>query len=122
MTFRCQYTIPADISLLTINPHMHLLGKSFLAYAVDPAGDTIPLVRIPRWDFRWQYFYTFEHLLPMPRGTTIYVEGEMDNTAGQPLQSVRSAARGTRAGRRQHAHRGRDAPVHRHLGAVEAGR
>src|SRR5688572_27911400 len=31
-----------DISLLYVSPHMHLLGKKFVAYAVDPGGDTIP--------------------------------------------------------------------------------
>ncbi len=84
MTFRTRFTLPEDISLLTINPHMHLLGKSFLAYAVDPDGDTIPLIRIPRWNFRWQYFYTFEKMLPLKAGSTIYVEGVMDNTRDNP--------------------------------------
>ena len=44
------------------DPWKQLLGKSFLAYAVDTLGDTIPLIKIPRWDFRWQYFYTFKNL------------------------------------------------------------
>ena len=59
---------------------MHLLGKSFLAYAVDTLGDTIPLIKIPRWDFRWQYFYTFKNLLRIPKGSTIVCEGVFDNT------------------------------------------
>jgi len=83
-TFRIQATIPEDISLISIVPHMHLIGKSYLAYAVKPNGDTIPLIRIPRWDFRWQYFYQFKNLLKLPRGTTIYVEGVYDNTAENP--------------------------------------
>ena len=83
-TFRTQFTLPADISVLTINPHMHLLGKTFLAYAVGPAGDTIPLIRINRWDFRWQYFYTFEKILKLSRGTTIYAEATFDNTVNNP--------------------------------------
>ena len=83
-TFRTQFTLPADISVLTINPHMHLLGRTFLAYAVAPGGDTIPLVRIPRWDFRWQYFYTFEKILKLTRGTTIHAVATFDNTAHNP--------------------------------------
>jgi hypothetical protein len=71
-TFRTQFTLPDDISVLTINPHMHLLGRSFLAYAVPPTGGTIPLVRIKRWDFRWQYFYTYEKMLHLPKGTTVF--------------------------------------------------
>ena len=84
-TYRTQYTLTEDISLLTVNPHMHLLGKSFLAYAVTPGNDTIPLIRIRDWDFRWQYFYTFRTLLPLRRGTTIQVEGVYDNTENNPL-------------------------------------
>ena len=73
--------IPEDISILTINPHMHLLGTSFKAYALTPAQDTIRLIQIPRWDFRWQYFYTFPKMLKIPAGSVIYVEAEYDNTA-----------------------------------------
>ncbi len=84
-TFKTHYTVPEDLSLLTINPHMHLLGKFFLAYAIKPDGDTIRLVRINRWDFRWQYFYTFKNIVKLPKGTTIYVEGVYDNTENNPL-------------------------------------
>jgi hypothetical protein len=84
-TYRIKYTLPDDLSLVTINPHMHLIGKSFLAYAVTPGGDTLNLIRIPRWDFRWQYFYTFKKMLPLKKGTTIFVEGVYDNTDNNPL-------------------------------------
>ena len=84
-TFRTHYTTQEDLSLLTINPHMHLLGKSFVAFAVKPDGDTIHLIRINRWDFRWQYFYTFKKILKLPAGTTIYAEGVYDNTVNNPL-------------------------------------
>jgi len=76
--------IPEDISILTINPHMHLLGKRFKAYALQPNGDTIRLISIPKWDFRWQYFYTFPKMLKIPAGSVIYVEAEFDNTAENP--------------------------------------
>ena len=72
--------IGADISILTINPHMHLLGKSFKAYAVKPDGDTIRLISIPRWDFNWQYFYTFQKMVKIPAHSTIIAEGVYDNT------------------------------------------
>jgi len=84
-TFTTQFKVESDISLLTINPHMHLLGKSFIAYAINPQGDTIPLIRIKNWDFRWQYFYTFERMLKIPAGTLIIVEGTFDNTVNNPL-------------------------------------
>lgn len=84
MTFHSDFTLPFDISVLTINPHMHLLGRSFLAYAVTLQQDTIPLIRINKWDFRWQYFYTFKKMIKIPRGATIHTEGIFDNTRHNP--------------------------------------
>ncbi len=84
LTVHSDFTLPFDISVLTINPHMHLLGKSFLAYAITLQGDTIPLIRIPKWDFRWQYFYTFKKMLKIPKGATIHAEGVYDNTRKNP--------------------------------------
>jgi hypothetical protein len=72
--------ISKDISVLTINPHMHKLGKSFWAFALTKTGDTIPLIRIRKWDFNWQYFYTFQKMVKIPAGSTIVVEGIFDNT------------------------------------------
>jgi hypothetical protein len=83
-TFHIEATMSEDISLISIVPHMHLIGKKFLTYAVKQSGDTIPLIRINNWDFRWQYFYKFKKLLKIPKGTTIYVEGIYDNTADNP--------------------------------------
>ena len=80
MTFTTALVVLRDISVLSINPHMHLLGKSFLAYAVTPRGDTIPLIRIKDWDFRWQYAYTFRHMLHLPRGSVIKAIAVFDNT------------------------------------------
>ena len=85
-SFQTSYTLEKDISAVTINPHMHLLGKSFVAYAVTPANDTIPLIRINDWDFRWQYAYTLPHLLPLQKGSVIHVIGTFDNTAKNPDQ------------------------------------
>jgi hypothetical protein len=79
-----RYTIAEDISVLTINPHLHQLGKSFWAFAIKPNGDTIPLIRILRWDFNWQYFYTFKQMLRIPAGSEIVAIAEFDNTSSNP--------------------------------------
>lgn len=82
--FITKYTIPEDISILTLNPHMHLTGKRFKGYALGPEGDTIRLIHIPEWDFRWQYFYTFPKMVKVPKGYTLVAEAEFDNTAKNP--------------------------------------
>jgi len=76
--------VPVDMSLLSVFPHMHLLGKSIESYATPPVGDIIPLIRINRWDFHWQSFYSFESLVRLPAGSTIYGNGVFDNTASNP--------------------------------------
>jgi mono/diheme cytochrome c family protein len=82
--FTTSTIVPEDISLLTVNPHMHLLGKSFEAFAVTPDSRTIPLIRIPKWNFRWQYFYTYPKMVKIPKGSKISVIGVFDNTADNP--------------------------------------
>ena len=81
-TLKCKSKIGVlkDVSILTINPHMHLLGKSFKAYAISSKNDTIPLIKINNWNFRWQYFYTFPTMIKIPAYSEIIVEAEFDNT------------------------------------------
>jgi hypothetical protein len=76
---------PQDQSLLYVWPHMHFLGKSFKAYVITPSMDTIRLVNIPQWDFRWQELYRFKKPVKIPRGSIIHMTGEYDNTANNPL-------------------------------------
>jgi len=84
-TFHTQATIERDLSLLSVNPHMHLIGKTFWAFALKPNGDTIPLIKIPKWDFRWQYYYTYKTPIKISAGTTIHVYGTFDNTKENPF-------------------------------------
>ena len=74
-----------SISLISIMPHMHLLGQSFKAYAITPNGEIINLVNVPKWDFNWQTTYTFKQLTPLPKGSVIYAQGVYDNTIDNPL-------------------------------------
>lgn len=75
---------PTDLSLISVLPHMHLLGKSIMAYAITPAGDLINLIRIPNWNFDWQMSYHFDRLIKIPKGSVIYAEAVFDNTLANP--------------------------------------
>lgn len=84
-TFKLEVTNPnQDQSLLYVWPHMHLLGKEYKAFITTPAGDTIRLVHIPEWDFRWQEIYRFPHPVKVPKGSVIHLECTYDNTANNP--------------------------------------
>ncbi|HNI43892.1 MAG TPA: T9SS type A sorting domain-containing protein [Chitinophagales bacterium] len=83
-TFHGVWDVPKDISLLSIAPHCHLLGKTWEVYAITPSNDTINLVRVPDWDFHWQRDYQFEKLLYLPKNTTIHAFATYDNSTNNP--------------------------------------
>ena len=72
------------MSLISICPHMHYLGKSYKIWAETPDGSTIPLIDIPQWDFNWQRYYSFPFVEYLPAGTTLHSEGVYDNTVNNP--------------------------------------
>lgn len=73
-----------DISLLYVWPHMHYLGKEFKAYATHDS-DTIPLVHIPKWDFRWQEIYQYKKPVILRKGDIVHMYGTFDNTVNNPM-------------------------------------
>jgi hypothetical protein len=79
-TVNATQSIPLDISVFSIFPHMHLIGKSIKAYGLHQ-GDTIKLINIPKWDFHWQGFYVFQNLQKLPSGTSLRGQGIYDNTS-----------------------------------------
>lgn len=74
-----------DQSVMAVWPHMHFLGKEFYAYAITPDRDTIKLVHIPKWDFRWQELYKVKHLIKIPKGSIFHIDCTYDNTADNPF-------------------------------------
>ena len=82
--FHARITVPTDLSLNSVLPHSHLLGKSWKAWAVKPNGDTVNLIHIPDWDFNWQGSYRFPRLTRLPAGTTVYIDASYDNTSNNP--------------------------------------
>jgi hypothetical protein len=83
-TFHAQYTVPVDVSILSVAPHAHLVCTSMASYAVTPSSDTIWFEHIPHWDFHWQGAYYFQKPLHIPAGTVLYGEATYDNTANNP--------------------------------------
>jgi len=79
------YTVPKDVVLLDVAPHMHLLGREIKSTATLPDGSVIPLVWIKNWDFYWQGQYTYRQPIRLPKGSRIDVESVFDNSANNPL-------------------------------------
>jgi len=83
-SYELTFDVDRSVSVLSVAPHMHLLGHTFKAHAVTPEGDMIQLVSIPEWDFSWQENYNFERPLRIPRGSRIFINASFDNTANNP--------------------------------------
>lgn len=77
-------TIPVNFSVLSVFPHMHLIGSKIKAYAYKAGADTIKFVNIPQWNFMWQDFYFFKYLQKVPPGYKLKSEGTYDNTSSNP--------------------------------------
>ena len=73
-----------DIQLLSMTPHMHLRGKSFVFSAEYPDGRTEILLSVPRYDFNWQSVYRLAEPKSLPKGTKIRCEAHFDNSRANP--------------------------------------
>jgi hypothetical protein len=74
-----------DMSVISIYPHAHLLCRNWEAYATTPAGDTIRLIKINDWNYKWQGDYTLPKMLKIPSGSTVHAYATYDNTTNNPL-------------------------------------
>src|SRR5690606_28328635 len=78
------YTLPADLTMLSCIPHMHLLGQEMTVTARLPDGTTRQLIHVPQWDFNWQDEYMYAQPFKLPKGTRLEVVARYDNSEGNP--------------------------------------
>ncbi len=87
-TFYEKMNVPFDASVLGVAPHMHLIGRSMINFSVDPNGDTVKLINIPDWDFKWQGMYYFPRIKKISAGSELWSKAFYDNTSGNPNNPV----------------------------------
>ena len=75
------WTVPEDIHIQTLGPHMHMRGKSQRVEAFYPDGRREVLLDVPNYDFAWQTFYEPKRRMAIPKGTRILVTSTFDNSA-----------------------------------------
>ncbi|MEO6167765.1 MAG: T9SS type A sorting domain-containing protein [Chitinophagales bacterium] len=73
-----------DISLISIFPHMHRIGKSFKVWSLDENADTTRLINIPNWSFHWQGFYNYQKPVHITDPSILQAEATYDNTVNNP--------------------------------------
>jgi len=76
-----QYVFPVEVTLLSLYPHAHYLGRDMQVIAVLPGGGVKRLLHIPEWDFHWQQEYRFATPVTLPQGTTLTMQYTYDNSA-----------------------------------------
>ena len=87
-----RYNVPVDAQLLAAQPHAHNLARRMEAVAILPDKTLKTLIAITDWDFRWQDVYRYTQPIALPKGTTIAMRYEYDNSsanARNPYQPPR---------------------------------
>jgi peroxiredoxin len=73
-----------DFTLLTIMPHMHLLGKDIKVTMTPPGEAEKTLLTIKEWDYNWQEIYFLKEPIQVKKGTRIHLEAHYDNSDKNP--------------------------------------
>ncbi len=79
-----EVTVMKPARLLSMQPHMHLRGKSFEYRAVHPSGARDVLLRVPRYNFNWQLNYYLAEPLNLLPGTRLEFTAHYDNSSKNP--------------------------------------
>lgn len=83
-SFHARKVLEEDFEAFAVFPHAHHLCTSVLAYACTPEGDTLQLLRIPAWDFDWQFTYYLDEYLRLPAGSVVHFHATYDNSSDNP--------------------------------------
>jgi AhpC/TSA family/Copper type II ascorbate-dependent monooxygenase, C-terminal domain len=81
---KAAWEVPMDVTAWAVTPHMHLLGRDMQISVKFPDGHVQPVIKVPDWDFNWQYTYQFEKPLDIPKGSLVYLVSHYDNSESNP--------------------------------------
>jgi mono/diheme cytochrome c family protein len=79
---QARWNVPEDLHVLSIQPHMHLIGREMQITATLPDGTERVLIHLKDWDFNWQLGYPFAEPLALPAGTVVRLRSWFDNSEG----------------------------------------
>jgi hypothetical protein len=78
------FEVATDLKLAGLHPHMHTRGKDFEYRIVYPDSRTETILRVPKYNWRWQLWYNLAEPLVLPKGTKIECTAHFDNSADNP--------------------------------------
>lgn len=73
-----------DAKVITVYPHMHLLGTRIKVEVNDAKQNSTPLIFIDSWDFNWQGPYTLADPLAVKSGSTVKLTCTYNNSESNP--------------------------------------
>jgi hypothetical protein len=79
--------ISRTVELISIAPHMHLLGREAtidLVTGVSPNEQRRQLIRIADWNFQWQGDYSYREPIILPAGSRVEMTAYYDNSLNNP--------------------------------------
>ncbi len=74
-----------DFTLLSVMPHMHLLGKDIKLTMTPPGGKEQLVFNVKAWDYNWQEMYFLKEPIQVKAGTKFALDATYDNSAKNPL-------------------------------------
>lgn len=84
-SFTSEYVINTfKVTLLSVAPHMHLIGKAIEVTATNSINETKNLIRINNWDFHWQGSYSYAKPVVLLPGTKLKAVATYDNRSDNP--------------------------------------
>jgi len=78
------FEVGADVKLAGLHPHMHGRGKDFEYRIVYPSGQSQTILRVPRYDWHWQLWYSLASPIALPKGARIECIAHFDNSPNNP--------------------------------------
>jgi len=72
--------LPFAAHVISVTPHMHLLGKKMSISGTLPDGSKVCLAEVPDWDFNWQATYTYKKSIAAPFGSGVFLTARYDNS------------------------------------------
>ena len=78
-------TFGEPVTLVSLQPHMHLRGKAMKISARYPDGHVESLLNVPKYSFNWQTTYFLEKPRLLPAGTSIESIAVFDNSPNNPF-------------------------------------
>jgi len=85
-TISAEKTLPIDMQIVAVTPHMHLIGKKIGLEAILPDNSKQCLIQINDWDFHWQGTYRYKKFIDLPKGTKLRLTGTYNNSESNPDQ------------------------------------